>query len=42
MKRHLDKKKKCKLNPENICSLSNDEMYNLSLDKQVALPPKKK
>ena len=41
MKRHLDKKKKCKLNPENICSLSNDEMYNLSLDKQVALPPKK-
>ena len=41
MKRHLDKKKKCKLNPENICCLSNDEMYNLSLDKQVALPPKK-
>ena len=42
MKRHLDKKKKCKLNPENICCLSNDEMYNLSLDKQVALPQKKK
>ena len=41
MKRHLDKKKKCKLNPENICILSNDEMYNLSLDKQEALPPKK-
>jgi hypothetical protein len=41
MKRHLDKKKKCKLNSENICILSNDEMYNLSLEKQVALPPKK-
>jgi len=41
MKRHLDKKKKCKLNSENVCILSNDEMYNLSLEKQVALPPKK-
>ena len=35
MKRHLDKKKKCKLHPENICILSNDEMYNLSLDKNM-------
>jgi hypothetical protein len=41
IKRHLDKKKKCKLNPENMCILSNDEMYNLSLEKQEALPPKK-
>lgn len=41
MKRHLEKQKKCKLNPENACKLSNDEMYNLSLEKQVALLPKK-
>ena len=41
MKRHLEKQKKCKIIPENICKLSNDEMYNLSLEKQIALPPKK-
>ena len=29
MKRHLEKQKKCKLNPENTCKLSNDEMYNI-------------